>query len=152
MRYQLIFACAIILLLTSCRQQNIEPPAFVEEVASLYDSTLKPFYHGVASGDPLTDAVILWTRVTPPSLQKVIVTWEISSDKNFSLIIQRDTTSTDSSRDFTVKVDVRNLASGQYYYYRFHALGAYSPTGRTKTASSGAVDSVRFAVVSCANW
>lgn len=151
MRYQLIFFCAFVLLF-SCRKQNSEPPAFVEAVSSLYDSTLKPFYHGVASGDPLTDAVILWTRVTPPSLQKVIVTWEISSDKNFSSIIQHDTTSTDAKRDFTVKVDVRNLAPGQYYYYRFHALGTYSPIGRTKTASSGTVDSVRFAVVSCANW
>ncbi len=121
-------------------------------VAPLYDSTLKPFYHGVASGDPLNDRVIIWTRVTPDdSVMSIPVTWEIAEDPSFSSIYKTDILSTSPARDYTVKVDVDGLQPGQYYYYRFHALGKTSLTGRTKTISLQA-DSIRFAIVSCSNW
>ena len=50
------------------------------EDSIFYNSSLKPFYHGVASGDPLTDRVIIWTRVTPNQNRKVNVNWMISKD------------------------------------------------------------------------
>ena len=86
------------------------------------DSMHAPFYHGVASGDPTGEHVILWTRITPmPSQQSSVldVQWQISADENFTSILQSGTTSTDSTVDFTVKVDVGGLSSDTYYYYRF---------------------------------
>ena len=111
-----------------------------------------PFYHGVASGDPLQDAVILWTRVTPLTrMPNIEVNWEISSDKSFSSVLKSGIEKTDSTRDFTIKVDVNELNHSTKYFYRFRAFGKYSPTGITKTASKTA-DALRFAVVSCSNY
>ncbi len=111
-----------------------------------------PFQHGVASGDPLPDAVVLWTRVKGEAAGPVEGKWEISEDPAFSKQVTGGAFSTSQERDFTVKVDARGLAPGRTYYYRFTALGATSPVGRTRTAPSGAVDRLRFAVVSCASF
>src|SRR5688500_867266 len=136
----------------SCKKDTA-PKKFKEPVSILYDSSLKPFYHSVASGDPLADRVVIWTRVTPDdSVASIPVQWEVSEDENFSSILLHDTTSTTPQHDYTVKVDVGNLQPGKYYYYRFTALGKTSPAGRTKTTSPDPKDSLRFAVVSCSNW
>ena len=55
---------------------------------SILDPTYAPFYHGVASGDPLIDRVIIWTRVTPPNFAPVNVSWELATDKNFTSIFK----------------------------------------------------------------
>ena len=66
---RIVFLISLIALFaTSCTTQESKPKKFNEPVAVLYDSTLAPFYHGVASGDPLANAVIIWTRVTPKVL------------------------------------------------------------------------------------
>ncbi len=119
---------------------------------SILDPTYAPFYHGVASGDPLIDRVIIWTRVTPPNFAPVNVSWELATDKNFTSIFKSGSLSTDSSKDYTVKVDVTGLQAGAWYYYRFNALGKNSLIGRTRTADAGNNDSLRFAVVSCSNY
>ena len=125
----------------------------IDPLAKLYDSTLWPFYQGVASGDPLPDRVIIWTRVTPKENDSTInVSWEIAEDENFVSVYKSDSIITSVDRDFTVKVDVDALKPGQIYYYRFKALGKTSITGRTKTAAIGERDSLKFAVVSCSNW
>ena len=105
----------------------------------------------MASGDPLSDAVILWTRVSPGADDPVEVWWEIAVDTAFEKRVQVGTFSTDGSRDFTVKVDVGELDPGRTYYYRFKSLGRTSPVGRTRTAPSGAVERLRFGVASCAS-
>ena len=110
------------------------------------------FQHGVASGDPLPDGVILWTRVTPLGTEPVKVSWEMASDTAFTQIVQTGELETTSARDFTVKVDVSGLQAGRTYYYRFKALGRTSPIGRTRTAPSGAVSRLRFAVCSCSSF
>jgi alkaline phosphatase D len=137
----------------SCeKKSHPREKAFHEPVAKLYDSTLKPFYHGVASGDPLADRVIIWTRVTPQdSITEIKVRWEISENENFNPIHSSDSVLTNLERDYTVKVDVPHLQPGKFYYYRFIALGKTSIVGRTKT-SSLEPDSLKFAVVSCNNW
>ncbi|HEY0741472.1 MAG TPA: alkaline phosphatase D family protein [Chryseosolibacter sp.] len=143
------------LLLSGCQvpKESSARKALVEEVAPLYDSALRPFYHGVASGDPLQDRVILWTRVTPSdAVASVPVRWEISTDQNFSSILQSDTLSTSPTNDYTVKVDVTELAAGTKYFYRFVALGKTSMVGETKTLPQQSPEHVKFAVVSCANW
>lgn len=114
---------------------------------------LAPFYHGVASGDPLTDRVIIWTRYTPDvDTLPYEIDWEVASDVNMTNVVQSGTFTTDASMDFTVKVDVTGLQANTWYYYRFEYNGSYSLTGRTRTAPSGPVDSVRFAVVSCSDY
>lgn len=134
-------------------KKKIEYTALTEPVSHLMDPSLKPFYHGVASGDPLHDRVVIWTRVTPEEVvPSVDVTWEVSMDENFSRVISKGTITTGPERDYTVKTDVAGLSPGQHYYYRFNALGKTSMTGRTKTGRAGMTDSLTFAVVSCSNW
>lgn len=147
-----VFPLAILLALSCAKKEAARPP-LLEDVASNFDPSRKPFYHGVASGDPLTDRVILWTRVTPETqMAKIDVTWEVAEDEAFASLYKSDTTSTNPARDYTVKIDVDGLKPGKTYFYRFKALDATSPIGRTKTTPVGAVDSLKLAIVSCSNW
>ncbi len=144
----------LIVIIASC-SKTIEkiPDQYPDPVASLYDSTLRPFYHGVASGDPLPDRVIIWTRVTPEKMSAVIpVKWEVAEDVNFSSIYKSDTASARSTRDYTVKIDVDGLQPDHIYYYRFIAMGRTSIVGRTKTTPVDLKENLQFAVVSCSNW
>ncbi|TCJ95107.1 alkaline phosphatase D family protein [Nocardia alba] len=120
------------------------------------------FRHGVASGDPLPGAVILWTRVTvaedavPGSGigDATAVRWEIATDAGFGALAATGTVTTSADADHTVKVDATGLAPGQDYFYRFTAHGETSPVGRTRTAPAPdrEVDRLRLGLVSCANW
>ncbi|MFJ6630311.1 alkaline phosphatase D family protein [Streptomyces sp. NPDC091376] len=120
------------------------------------------FLHGVASGDPLPDGVLLWTRVTPapdavPGSGKGAATevrWEIAEDKAFTAVVSGGLTTATATSDHTVKVDVRGLRPGTTYYFRFTSGTAVSAVGRTRTAPAvdAAASGVRFGVVSCANW
>lgn len=117
------------------------------------DPCLKPFYHGIASGDPLKDRVIIWTRVTPDDISNITIagTWKIATDNQMSNVITSGTFTTDTSKDFTVKIDVTGLQAQTYYYYQFYTGGIGSPIGRTKTAPGDTTTNARFGVVSCAN-
>lgn len=119
-----------------------------------YENHGSPFLHGVASGDPLDDRVVLWTRVSGDSgaPETVVVAWVVSKDASFSRVVASGVTSTDESVDFTVKVDPSGLDAGTTYYYRFRALGHDSPIGRARTAPRGNVARARLAVVSCSNY
>ncbi len=110
------------------------------------------FSHGVASGDPLADAVVLWTRVSPDMEGPVQVDWDVAEDSDFRRVVVRGAVMTDESLDYTVKVDARGLMSGETYYYRFRAQGRRSPVGRTRTAPTGDVAHLRFAVAACAKY
>jgi alkaline phosphatase D len=109
------------------------------------------FEHGVASGDPRPDAVILWTRLSVDDGAPTPVRWEITRDPNFVGASIVGSALAEAERDHTVKVDVVGLEPGTTYYYRFHALGRTSPVGRTRTAPATGVGNVRFAVVSCSS-
>ncbi len=115
---------------------------------------MAPFYHGVASGDPLNDRVIIWTRVTPDTnfTGPIIVNWKIATDTSMLNVVNNGSYNTDPSKDYTVKVDVTGLSEDTWYYYEFNALGSNSIRGRTKTTPLVNADSLRFAVVSCANF
>jgi alkaline phosphatase D len=110
------------------------------------------FEHGVASGDPLSDRVILWTRATPEAEGFVEVAWELAEDAEFSRGLRSGRGRTDAAVDFTVKVDVDGLAPATQYYYRFRVGERVSPVGRTRTAPLGSVPAATFAVVSCSNY
>jgi alkaline phosphatase D len=125
-------------------------PALLPMVAQAAVNTI--FQHGVASGDPLSDRVILWTRVTPATAKPAIaVTYVIATDPALTQVVQRGSTKTNAGRDYTVKVDPAGLQPGTTYYYQFSAEGATSPVGRTKTLPTTGVQSLRMAVVSCSN-
>jgi alkaline phosphatase D len=110
------------------------------------------FRHGVASGDPLHDRVIIWTRVTTPNwYDDVEVKWQVASDPQMSRVVARGHASANVSRDFTVKVDVDGLAPAHTYYFRFSAAGARSFIGRTRTLPRDGVNAARLAMVSCSN-
>ena len=109
------------------------------------------FEHGVASGDPTQTQVIIWTRVTTEA-SYVDVSWQVSATEDFSSIEQSGIFATDTSRDFTVKVDVQNLNPNTQYYYRFMVGEASSIVGITQTLPEGSVDKASMAVVSCANY
>jgi len=120
-----------------------EPSAYQGKIA---------FKHGVASGDPTQNRVIIWTRVTPETPGPVPVRWTISRDPSFKTIAKRGVFSTGPERDYTVKIDVEGLQPGEVYYYWFTVGRTASPSGKTKTLpASGAAD-YRMAVVSCSNW
>ncbi|MEU1148179.1 alkaline phosphatase D family protein [Streptomyces sp. NPDC005863] len=120
------------------------------------------FHHGVASGDPLPDGVLLWTRVTPvpdavPGSGKgpdTAVSWEVAEDKGFTRVVGHGSTTARASADHTVKADVRGLRQATTYYFRFSAGDVHSPVGRTRTtpAPDASAHNIRFGVVSCANW
>ena len=116
------------------------------------------FLHGVASGDPRTDRVILWTRTTPPegSTEDIAVDWRLSTTPDMADTVQSGQFITGAARDFTVKVDPTGLASSTTYYYQFSVTQsdgsvANSPIGRTKTAPAATddVSQLRIASASC---
>ncbi|MBJ6352782.1 MULTISPECIES: alkaline phosphatase D family protein [Acinetobacter] len=114
--------------------------------------TQADFLHGVASGDPLQDKVILWTRLTPVDLNaRLRVTWEIAADDQFKQNLKTGTVQTTKTDDFTVKVDATGLQAGMTYYYRFRFGSKVSPVGQTKTLPV-TTNKVSFAVCSCSNY
>ena len=112
------------------------------------------FTHGIASGDPLADRVILWTRVLPGSgnAEAVPCSWQVATDDSFDTVIASGEAAARAGRDYTVKVDAAGLAPGTSYCYRFIANGVTSPVGCTRTLPVGAVSEFKMAVASCSNY
>lgn len=106
------------------------------------------FTHGVASGDPLSDGVILWTRFVGGDGR---IAWEVAEDDAFTRIAQRGEAQASAASDFCVKADVRGLAPGRSYFYRFLSGSGPSLPGCTRTAPESA-DSLTVGLVSCANY
>jgi alkaline phosphatase D len=109
-----------------------------------------PFQLGVASGDPLPDAVILWTRLTAPAT----VDWEVATDEGFTAVVGRGQAEAQPALANSVHVDATGLAPATEYWYRFSAGGVVSPAGRTRTAPApgSALTHARFAFGSCQDW
>src|SRR5215212_3508447 len=91
----------------------------VRSIDSLAQVTNPVFRHGVASGDPLGDRVILWTRVTPRTNGAQRVSWTLARDQDITQVVARGEVETGAARDYTVKIDATGLEPGQTYYYRF---------------------------------
>ncbi|MBI1399749.1 alkaline phosphatase D family protein [Hyphomonas sp.] len=133
--------------LAACKTAPVADEGFQGELA---------FLHGVASGDPLPGAMILWTRVTPLSgTGPVTVTWEVFEAGSQTPAASGEVV-TSEARDYTVKADATGLKAATAYTYRFKAKAAdgdvISPEGRTRTPSADASAPVKLAVASCANW
>lgn len=119
-----------------------------------------PFTLGVASGDPLTDRVMIWTRLavdpidvgaTPP--ETVDVEWTVYADEGLTEVVAAGTSAAEAEFAHSVHVDVTGLDSATWYWYQFRAGSAESPVGRTRTApAAGCADSVRFGFASCQSF
>ncbi|HEX8804915.1 MAG TPA: PhoD-like phosphatase N-terminal domain-containing protein, partial [Acidimicrobiales bacterium] len=118
------------------------------------------FTLGVASGDPLHHAVVLWTRLAPVPLAgggmpavDVPVRWEVAHDDGFRRVVRRGTAVASPAFGHAVHVDVRGLRPGRWYHYRFRVGDEVSPVGRTRTAPPpGSDEGLRFVFASCQNW
>lgn len=109
------------------------------------------FEHGVASGDPAGDAVVLWTRVSPSNGQPVQVEWELALDPGFEKIVDSGSITTDAGCDHTVRVAAHGLTPGIEHYYRFSVGDEISRVGRTRTWAPGS-PSLRIGVTCCAHY
>ena len=112
------------------------------------------FTHGVASGDPLADRVIIWTRVLPGdgAERSISCRWEVAIEPGFKELIASGYQSARPEKDFTVKVDVLGLQPNQRYHYRFIAAGESSQIGRTSTLPVGELSEFKLGVASCSNY
>jgi alkaline phosphatase D len=139
----LSLCCALVIRLSA---QTL-PPNMVADTAHA------PFLHGVASFDPTADHVLLWTKVDPgPSSAPIILQWEVFADPGLSVPVANGTAVADQPTDWTARIDVALPQAGTYYWYRWRdAQGNASVVGRTKTAATGNVGQVRFAVMSCSS-
>ena len=120
-----------------------------------------PFTLGVASGHPLPDGVVLWTRLAPDPLTgggmadaPVMVDWDVASDDGFKRIVQRGRARAVAQFAHAVHVEVQGLEPDRWYWYRFRAEGASSPIGRTRTAPAPTAvpERLRFAFASCQHY
>jgi len=120
-----------------------------------------PFPLGVASGDPLPDGIVLWTRLAPKPLDGggmpmtvVDVDWEIAHDPRFQNVVQKGTAAARPELGHSVHVEVAGLEPAREYWYRFRAGDEVSQAGRTRTAppAGAPVDRLRFAVCGCQHY
>ncbi|MEH6373291.1 alkaline phosphatase D family protein [Streptomyces sp. KLMMK] len=122
-----------------------------------------PFTLGVASGDPLPDAVVLWTRLAPrpwepdgglPATGVIPVSWEVSEDERFSRVVRRGQAAADAEFGYSVHADARGLKAGRTYWYRFRAGSWVSRAGRTRTApaAGSSPGQLRLGVASCQQY
>ena len=120
-----------------------------------------PFSLGVASGEPLPDGVLLWTRLAPEPLdgggmpmRPVSVAWEVAADDKMKAVKQKGSTIARPELGHAVHVEVQGLEPGRWYWYRFSSGTVASPIGRTRTApaANAPVDRLRFAFASCQHY
>lgn len=108
------------------------------------------FTHGVASGEPAANSVLLWTRYAAANDTQLIA--EVSDSADFARVAGGGTVIASGDRDHTAKLRVDGLEPGRWYYYRFVAPdGSMSPTGRTRTLPQGPVAAFTLGLFSCSN-
>lgn len=121
------------------------------------DLRTDPFTLGIASGDPLPGAVVLWTRLVPELFDPMggmpdanyEVSWQVATDERFSHVVRAGSATARPEFRHAVHVDVRGLEPSREYFYRFRAGRFLSPVGRTKTAPAGHTNGLKFGVASC---
>lgn len=120
-----------------------------------------PFSLGVASGDPLPDSVVLWTRLAPDPLNgggmppvNVPVEWQIATDENMRKVVQLGTAVATPELAHSVRVVIGGLQPNSWYWYQFKAGNEVSRIGRTRTAPAFGtpVNQLNFAFASCQDW
>lgn len=143
-----VFLIAVVFVLKTTSAQQYPPNIF-------RDTAFAPFVLGVASGDPMQDRVIIWTKVDPGSDQSQTsetVQWQVALTPAFDTLVEAGELTTTAQSDFTVKVDVKNLQPGHQYYYRFKTQdNKFSQLGIAKTLPDDSVKQFKLAMVSCSS-
>jgi alkaline phosphatase D len=129
------------------------------------DRTLRtknyPFSLGIASGDPTSDGMVLWTRLAPEPLagggmppEDVQVAWQISTNESMSKVVKQGVATAAADWGHSVHVEVQGLQPDRTYWYQFKAAGDLSPVGRTRTApaADSLLNQFRFAFASCQHY
>lgn len=120
-----------------------------------------PFKLGVASGDPSSDGVVLWTRLAPDPIngggmspEDVRVRWQIATDEGMTRVVRKGTATASKDWAHSVHVEAQGLLPDRTYWYQFKAGDETSPVGRTRTAPAGdtMLDKMRFAFASCQHY
>lgn len=114
-----------------------------------------PFTLGVASGDPLPDGFVVWTRLHPRGEMPVAipVTWRVALDDRMSRVVRKGTATATATTAHSVHVELRGLEPGRWYWYQFIAGGVESPVGRSRTAPApGGKSDLRFAFACCQKY
>ncbi|WP_328607048.1 alkaline phosphatase D family protein [Amycolatopsis sp. NBC_00345] len=123
-----------------------------------------PFQLGIASGDPLPDSVVLWTRLAPAPLNAdgfggmpdatYAVDWELATDENFASVVKSGSVNAVRASAHSVHVEPAGLDPAREYFYRFKTAGYISPVGRTRTApaAGAAVNQLKYCFTSCQHW
>lgn len=120
-------------------------------MAAMQAALTKGFSHGVASGEPSQNSILLWTRFVS-DLAETRLKAEISETATFRKIVAGAEAVATPDRDYTAKTILRGLKPGRAYYYRFVAPdGSISPIGRTRTLPTRGIKRYRMAVFSCSN-
>lgn len=136
-----------------CLFQSVQAQVSLPD--NLFADTLHaPFLWGVASGDPLPDGVVLWTRPNPGATQgsEHVLTWEVATDEVMADIVASGSVEVSVATDHCARVEVSGLQPSSTYFYRFtSADNQYSAVGRTRTAPQGDAEQLRFAVASCSS-
>ncbi|MFE6409090.1 alkaline phosphatase D family protein [Streptomyces sp. NPDC057837] len=155
-RFLTVTAAAALLAFSTNRPARGATAAPELDAARITDD---PFTLGVASGDPLPDSVLLWTRLAPQPFaedgglgqQRVVVYWEVALDEWFGFVEHRGVATAHPEYAHSVHVDVKGLMPDSEYYYRFRVGAWISPTGRTRTApaADSNTDGMRLAAVAC---
>ncbi|MFZ5461974.1 MAG: alkaline phosphatase D family protein [Pseudomonadota bacterium] len=142
-RRRFLLSGAAVLLLPACAS-GVATPAWRDY----------PFSLGVASGSPLPDGVVLWTRLLPAPPGAVAVRWELARDEHFRDIVQSGAAHADPHWGHSVHVEVSGLQPARWYWYRFMAGDAVSPVGRTRTAPAAGAQAarLRLAFASCQHY
>ncbi len=128
---------------TAACGRAVETPPYAGEVS---------FAHGIASGDPAADRVIIWTRVTPAQAGPVPVRWILARNRDLTDIVKTGIAEANEARDYTIKIDVTGLRAGAPYFYGFRAGEAESAVGKTRTLPRGRTNALKFAITSCASY
>ena len=120
-----------------------------------------PFMLGVASGYPVPDGFVMWTRLAPSPLlgggmdpSSVLVDWEVATDERMANVIQASTALATADWAHSVHVELKGLEADRWYWYRFHAGNEESVVGRSRTVPvvDSTPDRLRFAFASCQHY
>ena len=120
-----------------------------------------PFQLGIASGDPTSTTVVIWTRLAPRPQEpdggmtglRTAVTWDVADDEAFSRIVKRGRATAAPELGYSIHIDVDGLTPDRWYFYRFTSMDATSAVGRMRTApAAGATSPLRFVFNSCQHY
>jgi alkaline phosphatase D len=151
MRKLILISFSVLMVITLSAQDQKD---FSNRLAATFDPLYAPFYHGVASGDALSDRVIIWTRVTDFTIgsDSIPVEWYMATDTMCTNVVQSGSTMAAEAKDFCVKIDVTGLQPDTWYYYYFRAMGSNSVIGRTKTVPVGNNTNIRVGFFHGSNY